>query len=170
MNSNKKIVLGIVILVSFILFVLIGIQVFAPIPESQLEFIHVNEQGICPYEQKVEILTQVIPLLVSIALLVGAGTYYLMTGKVETKQKALKSNIEVLLQFLDKDEQTLVNKLIEGKGQALQAEVSRLPGMTRLKSHRVILKLMDKGVIEKQELGKTNIIKFKKELKEGLIE
>ena len=168
MNSNKKIILGILILVSFIFIVSHGVQLLFP-PQQHTEDC-VNELGICPYEKQAENLVQVIPLLISMAVLVGAGTYYLMSGKVETKQKALKNNIEVLLQFLDKDEQTLVNKLIEGKGQALQAEVSRLPGMTRLKSHRVILKLMDKGVIEKQELGKTNIIKFKKELKEGLIE
>ena len=170
MNSNKKIILGILILVSFIFIVSHAIQLFFPTPPEGHTANCVNELGICPYKQQVENIVQVIPLLISMAVLIGAGTYYLMSGKVEIKQKALKSNTSVILQFLDKDEQALVNKLIEGKGKALQAEVSRLPGMTRLKSHRVILKLMDKGVIEKEELGKTNIIKFKKEIKEGLIE
>jgi uncharacterized membrane protein len=101
---------------------------------------------------------------------VGAGGYYLMASRIESKNVSLKKNTEILLKFLNEDEKKLVNALIESKGKVLQAEITRLPGMTKLKSHRVVQKLLDKGVIEKEQVGKTNIIKFSKEIREGLID
>ena len=62
----------------------------------------------------------------------------------------------------------MVNLLVESNGKVLQAEVTRLPGMSKVKSHRVVQKLIDRGVIEKESIGKTNVLKFSKEIKEGL--
>ncbi len=123
----------------------------------------------CPHEQQLNTLYTVIPLLVSLAVAVGAGIYYLMIGKVERKEKSLKKNTDILLRFLNPDEKKLVNALIENNGKVLQAEITRLPGMSKLKSHRVIQRLIDRGVIEKETLGKTNVVRFTKEIKEGLL-
>jgi len=41
--------------------------------------------------------------------------------------------------------------------------------MSKLKSHRVVQKLVDKGVIESEKVGKTNVVKFTKGIKEGLL-
>ena len=167
MNSNKKIIVGLIILISF-LYIVFNLNTL---------YIGATDPGVCnvagteecPHQQQLDFLGGAIPIIVSIALIVGAGTYYFMSGKVEGKKQDLKNNTGVLLQFLNNDEKKLVNALIESGGKVLQAEVTRLPGMTKIKSHRVVLKLLDKGVIEKIQLGKTNIIQFTKEIKEGLL-
>ncbi len=91
-----------------------------------------------------------------------------MSTKVETKQESLAKNTEIILRFLNTDEKKLVNALIENSGKVLQAEITRLPEMSKVKSHRVVQKLIERGVIKKETVGKTNIIRFTKEIKEGL--
>ncbi len=166
MNGNKKIIVGLVILISF-LYIVFNLNTL---------YVGANDPGVCvvagseacPHQEQIYFLGGAIPIIVSIALIVGAGTYYFMGEKVENKKQDLKNNTEILLKFLNTDEKKLVNALIESGGKVLQAEVTRLPGMTKVKSHRVVLKLLDRGVIEKAKLGKTNIIQFTKEIKEGL--
>jgi len=41
--------------------------------------------------------------------------------------------------------------------------------MGKVKSHRVVQRLIGRGVIERDKLGKTNIVRFTKEIKEGLL-
>ena len=162
MNSNKKIIVGLIILISF-LYIVFNLNTL---------YVGANDTGVCivagteacPHQEQLNFLGGAIPIIVSIALIVGAGTYYFMSGKVDNKQKDLKTNSKIILQFLNKDEKKLVNLLLENNGKILQAELTRLPGMTKVKSHRTILRLLDKEVIFKENLGKTNIIKLKKEV------
>ena len=164
-SSNKKVVLGIVIIASF-LYLMFSISSFFAFPGHDTVCSLLED---CPHEKQLEFASTVIPLLASAAVVVGAVTYYLMSSRVESKDKSLRKNTDILLQFLNEDERKLVNILIENNGKALQAEVSRLPGMGKVKSHRTIQRLIDRGVIESETLGKTNIIKFTKEIKEGLL-
>lgn len=162
---NKKIILGIIIVVSFLGFIFSLMAYFNSVSQGQ----QCSVTGECPHEEQVELLTVLIPILASIGVGIGAGTYYFMSSKIEEKEKSLKKNTDILLKFLNPDERKLVNQLIEGKGKVLQAEITRLPGMTKVKSHRVIQKLIDRGVIESEQLGKTRIVRFSKEIKEGLL-
>ena len=165
MEKNKKIIIALVVLISF-LYIVFSVGDLVS---------HVNadtcsvDVGTCPHEEELNFLVSAIPIIVSIAIIVGAFIYYLMAEKVEVKQKGLVNNTGVLLKFLSNDEKKLVSLLMESNGKVLQAEVTRLPGMSKLKSHRVVQKLLDKEVIEKEKIGKTNIIKFTKEIKEGLL-
>jgi uncharacterized membrane protein len=167
MNSNKKLVVAMIALVAF-LYIIFNLSVlFANVSDDSVCYAAGTEA--CPHKQELDFLVGAIPVIASIAVIVGAGTYYLMAGRVETKEKSLKKNSEVLLRFLSQDERKLVNALIENNGKVLQAEITRLPGMTKLKSHRVIQRLVDRGVIEKDKVGKTNIVRFTKEIREGLV-
>jgi len=167
MDKNKKLVIGVVILVAF-LYVIFSVNVL---------FVNVSDTSVCPaagtdacpHKQQLDFLIAALPLIASIAVIAGAATYYLMMGRVEGKEETLKSNTEVLLKFLNPDERKLVNLLIENNGKILQAELTRLPEMSKVKSHRVVQRLIDRGVIEKEGLGKTNIVRFTKEIKEGLL-
>ncbi|MAG22390.1 MAG: hypothetical protein CL943_03765 [Candidatus Diapherotrites archaeon] len=167
MDKNKKLIIGIIVVVAF-LYTVFSVNILL-IQTSDVNFCPAVGTSACPHKQQLDFLIAAIPLIASIALIAGAGTYYLMTGKVEIKQEALKSNTEVLLQFLNLDEKKLVNLLIENHGKALQAELTRLPGMSKVKSHRIVQRLIDRGVIETDKLGKTNIVMFTKEIKEGLL-
>ncbi|MFH1200612.1 MAG: hypothetical protein V1708_06095 [Candidatus Micrarchaeota archaeon] len=102
-------------------------------------------------------------------LLVGAGVFYLMSGQVDRKGKEARATGELLLRFLSPDERAVVKELLRGGGKILQAEVGRLPGMTRLKAHRIVLKMADRGVIEVTKSGKLNVVYLKGELKAALL-
>ncbi|PIU21341.1 MAG: hypothetical protein COT15_02890 [Candidatus Diapherotrites archaeon CG08_land_8_20_14_0_20_34_12] len=169
MNYNKKILIGIIAIIAF-LYAIFGFGSF--LLEHSLSAscpLEKTASGKCVHEEQLDFLIGIMPLVVSIALGIGAAVYYLMSSKLEKKDKTLKSNTDVLLKFLSPDEKKVINKLIENKGRALQAEVTRLPDMGKVKSHRAVMKLIDKGVIEKESMGKTNIIKFKKEIQDGLL-
>jgi len=167
MDKNKKLVIGIVALVAF-LYVVSNVSTL---------LINTVDSDICPaagtencaHKQELDFLISVLPLIASIAVVIGALIYYLMSERMESKEKSLKNNTEILLRFLNEDEKKLVNALIESDGKVLQAEITRLPGMTKVKSHRIVQRLLDRGVIEKDQVGKTNIIRFTKEIKEGLL-
>lgn len=164
-SKQKKVILGIIVIVSFLI---LAFNIFPFLGLSG----HTNQCSIaegCPHEKQIDFLQQALPIIVSLALVVGAGTYYLMSSKVEEKEVSLKKNTGTILRFLSDDERKLVNLLLENNGRILQAEVTRLPGMTKVKSHRVVQKLLDKGVIEKEKLGKTNIVKLPSEIKQGLL-
>lgn len=110
----------------------------------------------------------VIPVLVTLAIMIGAGTYYFMQQKIEAKKESLKKNTRVILKLMNADEKKLVEILIDNHGKALQAELTRLPGMNKVKSHRIVRKLEERGVITIEKYGKTNYIKLNDEIKEGL--
>jgi uncharacterized membrane protein len=167
MDRNKKIVVGVIALVAFLFvaFSIGGLFVAA----SDASICVAAGTDLCPHKQQIDFLAGTLPVIASIAVIAGALVYYLMAGRVESSEKNLKKNSEVLLRFLSPEEKKLVGALIDNKGKVLQAEITRLPGMSKLKSHRVVQKLLDKGVIEKDSVGKTNVVRFTKEIKEGLL-
>ena len=166
MDQKKKLIIGMVIIVAlfYVVFTVNSLMVGAA--EGVCE---VSETAHCHHQDQLDFLMGALPLIISIAVVAGAGIYYFMAGKIEKKVEIVKSNTEIILKFLNPDERKLVNLLMENKGKVLQAELTRLPGMSKVKSHRVIQKLIDRGVIEKETLGKTNIVRFTKEIQEGLL-
>ncbi|MFH1978076.1 MAG: hypothetical protein ABIJ92_02015 [Candidatus Aenigmatarchaeota archaeon] len=164
-SHNKKLISSIILVV--------GLLIFIVAVSSVLRY-DLNQSGLscgedCPHEGQVEFLLNIIPLLVGFGIMAGAGTYYLMSQRLEVKEDLLKRNSQVLMKFLTPAERKVVDMLIEGHGKILQAEITRLPGMTKVSSHRTIKRLMEKGVIESGHFGKTNIVKLTKEVKEGLL-
>lgn len=165
LSSNKKVLVAIVLVIAFIYAAFTVASILSAAAEQSV----CAAEMLCPHEAQLNFLISVLPLITSIAVVVGAVVYSMMSGRVESTQHSLKRNTEVLLRFLSQDERKLMNALIDGKGKVLQAEITRLPGMSKVKSHRVVQKLIDKGVIEKDRIGKTNIVRFTKEIKEGLL-
>ena len=170
MNNNSRILAGIILVAGF----LAAVIFLAPYMGFKLnpEKCEVDTAGnvlSCPHERQVQELQTILPVLISIALAVGAGTYYLMAGKVESTRKSAVKTGELVLKFLGPQERKVVDLLIKNKGKLYQSEISRTEGMTKLKSHRVIQKLSDRGVIQIQENGKTNIIRFNPEIEESLL-
>lgn len=70
----------------------------------------------------------------------------------------------VILKFLSYNEKKVLNKLIEQKGPILQSEISRLEGMGKVKTHRVIKDLEIKGIIVVEKYGNTNRITLSQSL------
>jgi uncharacterized membrane protein len=162
--SNRKAVAGAIILACAIALILYLPSI---VSETNPDVCIVN--GVCQHERQLNLLTQMIPVFIFVGLIIGVIVFFLMTSKIEDKKKDARKIADVMLKFLNPDERKLADLLIENNGKVLQAELTRLPGMSKVKSHRVIQRLIDRGVIEKETLGKTNIVRFSKEIKEGLL-
>jgi len=129
-------------------------------------------------------------LLLSPALLMIAAvfiTYCLITRRLEEKleknmkiisrivsknsqtpkkEKKKTDSRDIVLKFLNPGERKVLETLIERNGEALQSEISRLDGMTKLKTHRAVRDLVRKGIIKIENYGKTNRISLSKDVRE----
>jgi len=109
-----------------------------------------------------------LPLFAFIGLLVGLIVYYIMSDKVVHQEKKLKKNTMIILNFLTSEEKTVVKTLMENRGRVPQYELSHLPSLNKLKTHRILANLENKGIIKKLKIGKINKIVLNKELYEVL--
>ena len=109
-----------------------------------------------------------IPFVGFIGLLVGTLVYYIMSDKVIQQEKSLKKNTKIILNFLNGQEKKVIETLLENDGKVQQYELSHLPNLNKLKTHRILANLEQKGVIRKERLGKINKIVLNKELYEVL--
>lgn len=75
----------------------------------------------------------------------------------------------IILKFLNLGERKVVEALIEKKGEILQSEISRMEGMTKLKTHRAVRDLERKGIIKRESHGKTHRIILSKDIKEVIL-
>lgn len=163
-SQSRRPLLAILIIVAFLVFIAVFVKM-NQLPSGEP---HTTAGGECIYEQKLNFIETVLPLLASLGIMIGALTYYFVYQKVESTEKSLKANTDILLQFLNKEEKAIVDKLIQEEGKVLQSELTRLPGMGKVKAHRLVQRLVDRHVIEVEEHGKTNLIRFTKEIREGL--
>lgn len=101
-------------------------------------------------------------------ILVGAIIANLAMGKAEEKTVEAKINAQMLLSFLSEDERKTVAYLLESDGKTYQNEISRLPGMTRLKAHRTVIRLAAKNIISVESHGKANRLKLAPQILDAL--
>ena len=104
------------------------------------------------------------PFMAFIGLLVGTLVYYIMSDKIIQKEQSLQRNTKVILNFLTGQEKKVIETLIENDGKVQQYEVSHLPGLNKLKTHRILVNLEQKGIIYKEKYGKINKIALNREL------
>ncbi|VVB75244.1 Uncharacterised protein [uncultured archaeon] len=163
--GNKRTIAGAIVLIC-----IIALVIYSPtiIHYTNPSVCTVN--GVCEHEQRLILLEDLIPLFILIGVAIGAVVFFFMSSRIEGTKQDMKKVTDALIQFLGKDEKQVVQKLLENHGKILQAEVSRIEGIGKLKSHRIIRRLADRGVIEIEGFGKTNIIKLAKGINEVLIE
>lgn len=132
------------------------------------------------------VLTVVIVLVVLIS-------YYLMSKKVnknldenmriiseivnpknnnkQNESKESKNQYKTaILKFLNYHENKVVKKLIENNGSILQSEISRMPGMGKVKTHRILKDMKIKNIISMEKYGKTNRINLSDDIKKIFLE
>ena len=76
----------------------------------------------------------------------------------------------VLLKFLNYNENKIMKKLIENNGSILQSEISRMPGMGKVKTHRILKDMKIKNIISMEKYGKTNQIFLSEDVKKLFLE
>ena len=76
----------------------------------------------------------------------------------------MKKNSKIILNFLTTQERKVIETLLENDGKVQQYELSHLPNLNKVKTHRILINLEQKGIIHKEKLGKINKIILNKEL------
>ena len=98
------------------------------------------------------------PLMSFVGVLVGLIVFYILSSEMERKEKKDDAIHKNILRYLPRDERIVVQMLLENNGKVNQYEVTRLPDMNKVRSHRVIDKLVKRGVVKKEKIGKINRI------------
>jgi hypothetical protein len=106
--------------------------------------------------------------LAAVGVAVGAAVFYFMSTKVDDTRGVAKESAEIMLRFLNAEERKVVQVLVEEQGKVLQAELTRLPGMNRLKVHRILSKLAEKDIVTIDSHGKTNTVRLKPDIYKAL--
>ena len=181
MKDNRKIILGIGIVISFALLIF-SITLYFNYQhdlrqESRLDHEVLTDMS---SEEIIELLSQrkveqplfhsyyLLPFVAFIGLLIGTLVYYIMSDKIIHQEQSLKKNSRIILNFLTGQEKKVIETLLENEGKVQQYELSHLPNLNKLKTHRILVNLEQKGIIHKEKLGKINKIVLNKELYEVL--
>ena len=108
-------------------------------------------------------------LLITIGLIILSGFIGYLSSTViyrqvtKTKKESQKL-LEMLLLFLNKDEKEIINFLVQNKGIIGQADISRLPGMNRVKAFRSLQKMQEKSLIDITAHGKVRKVLLKENI------
>ena len=91
-----------------------------------------------------------------------AGTvgvvYFIVVPEIQTKSSSIDA--VDLLSFLLPDERKVVEILLRHGGEYLQKQISKEAGFTRVKTHRVIARLAQRGIVTVEKRGNTNVVKL----------
>lgn len=176
-RDNRKIILGMGIIISFAL-VILTISLYLNYQHDLRQGSRLNPEDIedMSTEEIRDFLEQrrnteptfhsfyLLPFIALIGLLVGTVVYYVMSDKVIQQERSLKKNTKIILNFLTTQEKKVIETLMEKGGKVQQYELSHLPNLNKVKTHRILVNLEQKGVIHKEKLGKVNRIVLNKEL------
>ncbi len=102
-------------------------------------------------------------------VIVGATGFALLSKELEQTEESLKENTQLLLSFLTSEEKACVQLLVEKQGKAYQHELAKLPGLSRLKAHRLVQRLQDRKLIVVHEMGKARLLELSPALLPSLI-
>ena len=159
-GTREGVLIGVVILCAFLFFLFAIVFTF----QSSLET-KVMSPLVSPF---IKYQVYFIISLGTLGVAVGASVFYFMSQRVDSRQSAAKKSAEVMLKFLSSDEQHVIKALIEKNGTLLQSELSRSYGLSKLKAHRVVARLVAKSIITLEEHGKTNRIILDSEIRDAI--
>lgn len=162
-RKNIKILAGLIAMALFVLMVFYAPRFF----EQEVPGICFDGE-ICQHEEYLESVIAYIPGVIVLGFLFGLIVSYMyFERKLEVPLPATDKKA-VLLSLLEPSERKVLAKIVEGGGEALQSDVSRVEGVGKVKAHRILERLVKRGVIHKEQKGKTNILRLKREILEAL--
>jgi uncharacterized membrane protein len=181
--KKNNLLLPISLMAVIVIILIIAYSIFQNFTNHSLE-----GGGLCPRMVPNYLLWLSLILMVVIIVPVS---YYVISKRLEEKMeknlsaitklvdKKVKSKVKKenpqtnnngsILKLLNLNEKKVIEKIIENKGSALQSEISRMEGMTKLKTHRAVKELERKGIVTPEQYGKTNKILLTKDIKEVIL-
>ncbi len=158
-DKNKKAFVGLFAVALFVLLVFYVPNLFEQgLPEICIE------GGECQHEVYLESVIAYIPAIIVLGFLFGVTVSFLYFERKAELPAPAPDRKEAVLSLLHSSEKKVIAKVVENGGEALQSEVSRIEGMGKVKAHRVIERLVKRGVLQKEQKGKTNVLKLKKSI------
>ncbi|MCK5594236.1 MAG: hypothetical protein KAI18_03270, partial [Candidatus Aenigmarchaeota archaeon] len=168
-TDNRKLIMGIGIIISFAL-LMMSISIYfnfqhdlreqSRLDPDQIDDMTTDEIKRYMIDQRAEQPVfhsyYLLPFMGFIGLLVGTLVYYIMSDKVVQQEHTLKNNSKIILNFLTGSEKKVIETLLENDGKVQQYELSHLPNLNKVKTHRILLNLEQKKIIHKERLGKIN--------------
>ena len=76
--------------------------------------------------------------------------------KVEQKQEPARTPLESIVKTLTDDEKKVVDVLKAHDGKYLQKYIRKETGLSRLKTHRIVARLAERGIVSLEKTGNTN--------------
>jgi len=169
--SNKKIFVMVMVILSFILLIVSILFYLEKVREQRridpLELESMSQEDIIQYiyDKQAEGNTPFyyfIPIFAFFGIAVGALIYYILSGDLEKKEKIIEYDTELILKLLNPEERKVMRKIVENEGKVQQIEITYMEGYTKVKAHRIIESLVQKGILEKEKLGKMRLIRMNK--------
>ncbi len=105
-----------------------------------------------------------LPITIALILLsgfIGYTSSTLIYRQVTKTKKESQKLLEMLFLFLNNEEKEIINHLVQNNGSSKQAEISRLPGMDRVKAYRSLQKMQEKKLIDIIAYGKVRKVSLK---------
>ena len=115
-------------------------------------------------QNNIVIMVVLIVISVMYGFLLSSMSYY----ELRQKKKTTRSILQTVFLFLGKEERNIIEFLVANKGTTTQAEISRLPGMSRVKAYRSLQKMQDKNLIEIVSHGKVRKVTVKENIMDAL--
>ena len=112
-------------------------------------------------------------ILIALVVISVAGIIYFLffpelkisqtkTQKNSLEQPKKPEAIESIRKTLNEDEQKILKVLENHKGKYLQKYLGKEAGLSRLKTHRILARFAERGIVTLEKKGNTNEVKIKK--------
>jgi hypothetical protein len=162
-GKNAKILAGFAV----ILLLILVVYYLPKFVEQRMPVICI-EDGTCQHELYLENVIFFIPLFIALGFLFGLVLAYLYFERKVELPVPSPDRKKAVISLLPPSERKVVEKIAEKNGEVLQSEISRLEGVGKVRAHRVIDRLIRRGIIEKEQIGKTNVLKLRKDVLEAI--
>ncbi len=93
----------------------------------------------------------------AMALVVSiVGLIYYALASPPRPLESCDDGLEAVMKVLKPEERKVLEAIIKKGGRALQKEVRKETGLSRLRLHRIVQRLAERGIIKIKEVGNTN--------------
>ena len=89
---------------------------------------------------------------------IGSASLAKTSGIENTVSNPAPNSCEVVLKTMTPQEQKVLTVLMAHQGKYLQKYVSKEAGLSRLKTHRIVVRFAERGIVTAKPLGNTNEI------------
>ncbi len=114
--------------------------------------------------------TWIMASIVASSLILGFLSSNLLYATIEKKEKASRNILEIVYLFMHPEEKEILDFLVKNKGEATQAEISRLPRLNRVKAFRLLQKMQEKDLVSVDASGKVRKVRLKDSIRSTLLE